>query len=178
MIYLDNSATTKPDKAVLESYNKVNHDFYANPSSIHKLGADADKLQNKAREQAAALLNIAAEEIVFTSGGTEGNNLAIKGIALEYKHRGKHIITTKIEHASVFEACKGLEKLGFEVTYLSADENGCIDINDVKAHIRKDTILVSIMHVNNEIGTIQPIRNWELLQVYPKVFFHVDAVNH
>ena len=116
-------------------------------------------------------------EIIFTSGGTEGNNIAIKGIALEHQNRGKHIITTAIEHPSVEEACQSLEKLGFEITILPVDEKGIINIEDLKKAIREDTILVSIMHVNNEIGSIQPIEEiGKILCQYPKLFFHVDAV--
>src|SRR5690625_2559997 len=115
MIYLDNSATTEPNNEVLESYIKVSKAFFANPSSIHQLGGEVEQLQFKAREQAASLLGIDEKEVVFTSGGTEGNNLAIKGIALKHQGRGKHIITTEIEHSSVYETCKSLEKLGFKV---------------------------------------------------------------
>src|SRR5699024_11091537 len=117
------------------------------------------------------------EEVVFTSGGTEGNNLAIKGIALQHKGRGNHIITTEIEHPSVYNACESLEELGFTVTYLPVDEKGYVKVDDVERALTDKTILVSIMHVNNEIGTIKPIEQIASLLVdYPKVFFHVDAV--
>lgn len=177
VIYLDNSATTKPDPEVLASFQKVSEEYYANPSSIHQFGGNAEKLLVAAKRQAAQLLQVEQEEIIFTSGGTEGNNMAVKGIALEHQQRGKHIITSSIEHPSIYEACKALEKLGFEVTYLPVNEKGIVSVDDVKKAIRKDTILVTIMHVNNEIGSIQPIAEiGKLLQQYPKIFFHVDNV--
>lgn len=177
MIYLDNSATTKPDTSVLESFQQVSTEFFANPSSIHPFGGKAEKLLKAARRQAAEILGVETEEIIFTSGGTEGNNIAIKGIALEHQNRGKHIITTDIEHPSIYEACKGLEQLGFEITYLPVNADGVISVEDVKRAIREDTILISIMHVNNEIGSIQPIEAiGELAKNYPKLFFHVDDV--
>src|SRR5699024_11669158 len=129
------------------------------------------------RKQAAKLLGIDIEEIIFTSGGTEGNNLAIKGIALNYQNRGKHIITTEVEHASVYETIKSLEAYGYETTFLPVDGDGRVNPSDIINAIQDNTILVSIMHVNNEIGTIQPIKEiGTLLKSYPKVFFHVDAV--
>lgn len=177
VIYLDNSATTKPDPEVLASFQKVSEEYYANPSSIHQFGGNAEKLLVAAKRQAAQLLQVEQEEIIFTSGGTEGNNMAVKGIALEHQQRGKHIITSSIEHPSIYEACKASEKLGFEVTYLPVNEKGIVSVDDVKKAIRKDTILVTIMHVNNEIGSIQPIAEiGKLLQQYPKIFFHVDNV--
>lgn len=177
MIYLDNSATTKPEASVLKSYEKVSMHFFANPSSIHSLGGESEKLLHQAKGEAAKLLEVAPSEIVFTSGGTEGNNLAIKGIAFEHQHRGKHIITTAIEHASVYEACKGLETLGFDVTYLPVNQEGVINLNDLQAAIQDDTILISIMHVNSELGSIQPIEEIaKISKHYPKLFFHVDYV--
>ncbi|WP_163971659.1 cysteine desulfurase family protein [Oceanobacillus halotolerans] len=177
MIYLDNSATTKPYPSVLKSFQEVSERFFSNPSSIHQFGGEAEKLLLKAREQAAQLLNVLKEEIVFTSGGTEGNNMAIKGIALQHQSRGKHIITTQIEHPSIIEACESLETLGFDVTYLPVDENGVVSVTDVEQAIRPDTILISIMHVNNELGSIQPIKAIaDIAKRYPKLFFHVDNV--
>ncbi|MCF3943327.1 cysteine desulfurase family protein [Oceanobacillus alkalisoli] len=177
MIYLDNSATTIPDPSVIESFQKTTEKFFANPSSIHQLGGATEKLLHAAKQQAASLLQVEPNEIIFTSGGTEGNNIAIKGIALEHQNRGKHIITTATEHPSVDEACHSLESLGFEVTVLPVDEEGRVHVNDVKEAIRNDTILVSVMHVNNELGTIQPIEEiGKLLSNYPKLYFHVDAV--
>lgn len=177
MIYLDNSATTKPDPSVVESFTVATEQFFANPSSIHKLGGDVEKVLNKSREQIASILNVASKEIIFTSGGTEGNNLAIKGIALEHQDRGKHIITTEIEHPSVYDACKSLEKLGFKVTYLPVNKEGIISIKDLEQEINDDTILISIMHVNNELGSIQPIQEiGNIAKKYPKLYFHVDHV--
>lgn len=177
MIYLDNSATTKPDPSVVQSFLQVTEKFFGNPSSIHELGAEVEKLQTRAREQAANLLQVKPQEIIFTSGGTEGNNLAIKGIALKYMNRGKHIITTEIEHPSVYETCKSLQKFGFRVTFLPVNERGIIDVQQLEKAITDDTILVSVMHVNNEIGSIQPIAEvGQILKKYPKIFFHVDAV--
>ncbi|WP_404453609.1 cysteine desulfurase [Virgibacillus necropolis] len=177
MIYLDNSATTKPHPSVLQSYNQVSEKFFANPSSIHQLGGDAEKLLQKAKSQAAQIFHVANNEIIFTSGGTEGNNMAIKGIALQHQQRGKHIITSQIEHPSVYEACQSLETLGFEITYLPVDSDGLVSVKDVSNAIKTDTILISIMHVNNEIGSIQPIREiGEIAKKHPKLFFHVDHV--
>lgn len=177
MIYLDNSATTIPESSVLNSFKQVAEKYYANPSSIHSMGAEVERLQERARTQAANLLQVHPTEIIFTSGGTEGNNLAIKGIAFQYKKRGNHIITTEIEHPSVYEACKNLEEYGFNVTYLPVNEHGVVQLEQLKAAITKNTILVSIMHVNNETGAIQPIQEiGKLLHDYPKINFHVDAV--
>lgn len=177
MIYLDNGATTKPHEDVIASYMQVSERFFANPSSIHELGGTVHDLQTEARTQVANLLHVTADEIVFTSGGTEGNNTAIKGIALEHKNRGNHIITTEAEHASVYETCKALEKLDFNVTYLPVDQYGRVQVEDLKQALTDETILVSIMHVNNEIGSIQPIEQIaSLLTKYPKLYFHIDAV--
>ncbi|GAA0288154.1 cysteine desulfurase [Gracilibacillus halotolerans] len=177
MIYLDNSATTKPRKSVVESFHQAALHYFGNPSSIHGLGQDGERLLRKSRQQAASILQVDEDEIIFTSGGTEGNNMAIKGTALAHQNRGKHIITTEIEHPSVLEACKSLEMLGFEVTYLPVNEEGRVSIDRLKDSVRHDTILVSIMHVNNEIGTIQPIREiGQILKDYPKIFYHVDFV--
>ncbi|MEC3885011.1 cysteine desulfurase family protein [Halobacillus sp. HZG1] len=177
MIYLDNSATTHPHDEVLESFQKVADQYFANPSSVHRFGSEAERLLDRSRKQAAQLLNVSPQEVVFTSGGTEGNNMAIKGVALQHQTRGKHLITTEIEHPSVMEAFKALETLGFEVTYINVDQNGKVNPEDIKQALRDDTILVSVMSVNNELGTIQPVQKiGELLKPYPKVFFHVDHV--
>ncbi|WP_163538107.1 cysteine desulfurase family protein [Gracilibacillus sp. YIM 98692] len=177
MIYLDNSATTKPDEQVLNSFQQAASQYFGNPSSIHGLGKDAERLLRKAREQAADILGVNSLEIIFTSGGTEGNNMAIKGIALEHQSRGKHIITSVVEHPSVLEACTALEEIGFRVTYLPVDRDGRVNLTDLKEAISEETILVSIMHVNNEIGTVQPIEEIaRILKDYPKAFFHVDHV--
>lgn len=177
MIYLDNSATTIPDESVVASFKKVTEQYFANPSSIHQLGGTSEKLLQTAKRQAAELLQVEDEEIIFTSGGTEGNNIAIKGIALEHQNRGKHIITTTIEHPSVEEACQSLERLGFEITYLPVSEAGVIEAEAVEKAIRGDTILISVMHVNNELGSVQPIEAiGKIAKKHPKLFFHVDAV--
>ena len=177
MIYLDNSATTKPYKEVIDSFTKVAADFWGNPSSLHGFGGKSEKLLTQAREQVAGLLGVKGTEIIFTSGGSESNNLAIKGIAENYRNRGKHIITSSVEHPSVKNPYEQLKKNGYEVTYLPVNHEGRVEIEQVKAAIREDTILVSIMHVNNEVGTVQPIKEiGDLLKSYPKIHFHVDGV--
>ena len=177
IIYLDNAATTLVNPEVLDSYNKTKTQYFANPSSIHISGQESSRLLSKAREQILSLLNVNDDELIFTSGATEANNLAIKGYALRYQNRGKHLITTAIEHPSVLEAFKQLEdNFGFEVTYLPINKNGVIEINDLKNAIRKDTILVSIMAVNNEIGSINNINEISnLLKDYPLIAFHSDV---
>ncbi|MET3682654.1 cysteine desulfurase [Alkalibacillus flavidus] len=177
MIYLDNSATTKPYNDVVETFQKVTTQYFANPSSIHTLGGDVEALLTKSKEQVASLLQVKPHEVVYTSGGTESNNLAIKGVAYYYQQRGRHIITTSIEHPSVLETCRYLEQEGFDVTYLPVDSRGKISLHDLHGALRDDTILVSIMHVNNETGSIQPIEAVaNMLADYPKVVFHVDHV--
>lgn len=177
MIYLDNSATTKPYREVLESFNKVSTEYFGNPSSLHGLGGDSDKLLSQAREQIAKLLKVQANEIFFTSGGTESNNIAIKGTALMYRGRGRHIITTEIEHPSVKESMEQLKDLGFRITYIPVDGNGVVNVSEIKKAISEETILVSVMHVNNEIGSIQPINEiGQLIKQYSKILFHVDYV--
>lgn len=177
MIYLDNSATTKPYPDVLKSFNQVSTELFANPSSIHQLGGQVESLLLKAHQQVAQLLDVEVGEVLFTSGGTEGNNLAIKGIALEHQTRGKHIITTEVEHPSVYDTCKSLERLGFEITYLPVNKDGVVSVSDVENAIRRDTILITVMHVNNEIGSVQPIKEiGNIAKRYPKLYFHVDDV--
>ncbi|HEX6922633.1 MAG TPA: cysteine desulfurase family protein [Bacillales bacterium] len=177
MIYLDNSATTKPYSAVTETYKTVAEKYFANPSSLHGKGGEAERLLAQARNLSAELLNVNPKEIVFTSGGTEGDNLAVKGTAFYYQSRGKHLITTEVEHPAVFEAFEQLESLGFEVTYLPVDHNGRVSIDDLREAIRSDTTFVSMIHVNNEMGTIQPVEEaGRLLSGYPKIQFHVDHV--
>ncbi len=177
MIYFDNSATTKPYPEVVESYLKVSEQFFGNPSSLHTLGKEAESLLDQARTQFAQLIGVNKKEVIFTSGGTEGNNLAIKGTALQHQKRGKHLVTTKIEHASNLEAFAQLEQLGFEVTYLDVDEDGIVSLTQLEQSLREDTVIVSIIHVNNETGSIQPIKQiGDLLRNYPKIYFHVDHV--
>ena len=177
MIYFDNAATTKIYDDALTSYVQVSQKFFGNPSSLHQLGVDAYQVLTKARAQVASLLSVQPEEIFFTSGGTESNNWAIKGTALEKSVFGKHIITTKIEHPSVIQTCKQLERFGFEVTYLDVDSKGIVSVHQLKENLRKDTILVSVMAVNNEVGAVQPIAEIaKVLEEYPSIHFHVDAV--
>lgn len=177
MIYFDNSATTKVYPEVLTTYTKVSEAIWGNPSSLHKMGENAYNLLEQSRAQIAELLGCQKEGIFFTSGGTEGDNWAIKGTALEKGIYGKHLITTQVEHPAVLNSMKQLEKLGFEVTYLPVDENGRVSVLDLKQALRKDTILVSVMAVNNEVGTIQPLKEIaRVLADHPKVHFHVDAV--
>lgn len=177
MIYFDNAATTKIYYDALTSYVQVSQKFFGNPSSLHQLGVDAYQVLTKARSQVASLLSVQPEEIFFTSGGTESNNWAIKGTALEKSVFGKHIITTKIEHPSVLQTCKQLERFGFEVTYLDVDSKGIVNVEQLKESLRKDTILVSVMAVNNEVGAVQPIAEIaKVLEEHPSIHFHVDAV--
>ena len=177
MIYFDNAATTKIYDDALTSYVQVSQKFFGNPSSLHQLGVDAHQVLTKARVQVASFLSVQPEEIFFTSGGTESNNWAIKGTALEKSVFGKHIITTKIEHPSVIQTCKQLERFGFEVTYLDVDSKGSVSVEQLKESLRKDTILVSVMAVNNEVGAVQPIAEIaKVLEEYPSIHFHVDAV--
>lgn len=177
IIYLDNAATTVVNDEVLESYNKAKKLYFANPSSIHIPGQEANRLLEKAREQILNELKVKDHELIFTSGATEANNLAIKGYALKYQNRGKHIIVSNIEHPSVLETAKQLEEyFGFNVTYLPVNKNGVVEVETLKSAIRKETILVSIMAVNNEIGSINPIEEISnLLSKYPLIAFHVDA---
>ena len=177
-IYLDNSATTKPTKNVIKAINKTLKNNYGNPSSLHNKGLKAEKILKKTRKSIAEKLEVSSNEILFTSGGTEANNLALKGIAKSYKNRGKHLITTKIEHPAVLNVFNYLEKNGFEVSYLDVDENGLISLKELKNKITNNTILVSIMHVNNEIGSIQPIaKAGKIIKEENKLcFFHTDAV--
>jgi len=177
MIYFDNSATTRMDKNVLQTYEKVSQTINGNPSSLHLLGNYADGLLQQSRKQIADLMHVLPEEIYFTSGGTEGDNWAIKGTAIEKRQFGKHVITTAVEHPAVKESVGQLKMLGFDVTILPVDQSGRVSVSDLKEALRSDTILVSVMVVNNEVGSIQPIAEiGEVLKDYPTVHFHVDAV--
>ncbi|CAI8950716.1 putative cysteine desulfurase IscS 2 [Brevibacillus sp. IT-7CA2] len=177
MIYLDNSATTRPHPQVIETVRRAMESYYGNPSSLHQKGVEAENVLKQARKVAAQYLSCKESEVIFTSGGTESNNTAIKGIAFQYQNRGKHIITTQVEHPAVYDVCKQLEGLGFTVTYLPVDREGRVSVEAVQKAMRPDTILVSVMHVNNELGTIQPILEiGQWLKQFPKVLFHVDAV--
>ena len=175
-VYFDNSATTKTDEKVLESMMPYLSENYGNPSSIYKIGRENKKAVEESREKIAKILNCKPEEIYFTAGGSESDNTAIKGIARAYKNKGNHIITSKIEHPAVLETCKQLEKEGFEVTYIGVDENGILNLEELKNAIRPSTILISVMFANNEIGTIQPIYEIGKIAKENGVFFHTDAV--
>lgn len=177
MIYLDNSSTTAVDPEVIETMINVMKNFYGNPSSLHDFGVQAENVMEKSREVIADQLRCLSQEIIFTSGGTEANNLAIQGVAYQYQRRGKHLITSEVEHESVYNVYQKLEKQGWEVTYLPVDFLGRVRLEDVEKAITKQTVLVSIIHVNNEVGTIQPISDiGRILKAHPRVFFHVDAV--
>lgn len=177
-IYLDNGATTKPRKEVIDIINKSFTEYYGNPSSLHKKGVEIEKMIRKARKQVAKALGADEGEIYFTSGGTESNNLAILGALEGNKRRGNHIITTKIEHPSVLNVFKVLEERGYDVTYLSVNKKGQIDVEELKNSIKDDTVLISIMYVNNEVGTIQPIEKISkmLSGMEKRPIFHVDAI--
>ncbi len=175
-IYLDNNATTKTDEEVLQAMLPYFSEQYGNPSSIYQIGRETRKAVDAARETVARLLNCEPGEIYFTSCGSESDNMAIKGIAHAYQKRGKHIITSKIEHPAVLETCKTLEKEGFEVSYIGVDENGILNLEELKNAIRKDTILITVMFANNEIGTIQPIREIGEIAAANRILFHTDAV--
>lgn len=177
-IYLDNGATTRVLPEVKDEVVKVLMEDYGNPSAMHTKGVEAEKYLKNTRKIIADSLKVDQGEVYFTSGGTEGNNIAIIGSALANQRAGKHLITTKVEHASVSEAFSYLESIGFEVTYLSVDHAGVISLKKLEEAIREDTILVSVMCVNNEIGTIEPIQEIAKLikQKNPNTLFHVDAV--
>ena len=177
MIYLDNCATTKPYKEVLETFVEVNDNYYGNPASINKFGKTTNKLLDAARKQVADILKVKKETIYFTSCATESNNIAIIGSVEHKKDFGNRIIVSKIEHPSVLETYRELERRGFIIDYLNVDSNGLIDLNHLKSLLTKETILLSVMHVNNVYGGVQPIKEIvELLKEYPKVHFHVDGV--
>ncbi|WP_044642411.1 cysteine desulfurase family protein [Risungbinella massiliensis] len=177
MLYLDNSATTPVYPEVIEVMADVMKNHFGNPSSLHGLGVKAERLVEQSRKVIAQAMKASPEEIFFTSGGTESDNLAIMGAARAYQNRGKHLITSEVEHPAVYEVMEQLQQEGFEITFLPVDNKGKVKIEELKKAIREDTIIVSIMHVNNEVGTIQPIEEiGRLLSTYPKILFHVDAV--
>lgn len=177
MIYFDNSATTNIFPEALDTYVKTSQRIIGNPSSLHDLGTQAQRLLQQARKQTAELLSVQTNEIYFTSGGTEGNNWVIKGTALAKKEFGKHLIISGVEHPAVSRAAHQLETLGFEVSVAPVNKQGFVEVDQLSALIRPDTILVSVMAVNNEMGAIQPIGAIsELLDLYPTIHFHVDAV--
>lgn len=175
MIYLDYSATTPVDEEVLNSYVKACKMYPGNPNSLHKLGVDAKNMIEKATKQIADIMNVKPEEVIYTSGSSESNNLAIKGICMMYQNRGKHIITTDLEHSSIYGPIDYLLTQGFEVSYVRLNDDGKVDLEHLKSLIRDDTILVTIASVNSELGIKQPINEiGELLKQYPKCYFHVD----
>ena len=176
MIYLDNSATTPVLDEVIDEMLPYFSNEFGNPSTLYKLGQESKKALEKARKQIAETINGKQEELIFTSGGSESDNMAIKGIAFKNKDKGKHIITSQIEHPAVKNTLSSLEGLGFEVTYLPVYNNGIVKIEDVESAIRDDTILITIMHGNNEIGTIQPISEIGKLAKEKGIKFHTDAV--
>lgn len=175
-IYLDNSATTRLDEDVLSCMLPYLKEEYGNASAVYKLGRKARSAIEEAREKIAKELNCDASEIYFTSGGTESDNTALRGIAHRYSEKGKHIITSKIEHPAILETCKDLEKEGFTVSYIGVDENGIIDLEELEKAITKDTILISVMFANNEIGTIEPIQKIGEIAKAHNIYFHTDAV--
>ncbi len=175
-IYLDNSATTRLDDEVLKEMMPYLTEEYGNASSIYKLGRNTRNVVETAREKVAKAIHAEPEEIYFTSGGTESDNTAIRGIAYHNKKKGNHIITSKIEHPAVLETCKQLEKEGFKVSYIDVDENGIIDLEQLKNSIQDTTILISIMFANNEIGTIQPIKEIGTIARENNIYFHTDSV--
>ena len=174
-IYLDYNATTPHDPEVIAAMRPFFEEEFGNPSSSHYYGTRPKQAVIKARAQIAALLNCRPEEIIFTSGGTESNNFAIKGSAEAVRHKGNHIITSQIEHPAVLEVCNFLETTGFEATYLPVDEFGRVQLEDLKAAIKKETILISIMHTNNEVGSAQPIEEISKLAKNHAIIFHTDA---
>lgn len=176
MIYLDNASTTKLDKRVLDRMLPYLTEEYGNPSAIYKPAKTARKAVEEARATVAKILNCEPAEIYFTASGSESDNTAIKGIARRYRDKGRHIITSKIEHPAVLETCKALEREGFDVTYISVDGNGILDLKELENSIREDTILISVMFANNEIGTLQPVKEIGEIAKRHGVFFHTDAV--
>lgn len=175
-IYLDNSASTQIDNNVLEYMFQIAKDCYANPSSVHKLGQKSRRIMDESRETIAMFLKVKSRELIFTSSGSEANNLALRGIMKSPKYKGNHIISTKIEHSSVLKTLEDLEKEGVEVTLLDVDKYGNINLKDLKKAIKPSTRLISIIHANNEIGTIQDIKSIGEICKAKNIVFHVDAV--
>ena len=176
MIYLDYSATPPVSYDVLESYNKATRDYMGNANSIHSLGVKSKVLLNSATKQICELFNILEEELIYTSGATESNNMALKGVALAYQNRGKHIVVSKLEHPSIYSVCNYLETLGFEISFVNNDNEGLIDFEDLKRLVREDTILVSLCAVNSEVGIRQPLKTLRQIikKENPNAIFHSD----
>ena len=176
LVYLDNAASTKISSGVLENMMESYSENYGNPSSTHKLGQKARAAIETARSMIAGYIGVESKEIIFTSGGAEGNNLVIRGVLNAYSSKGKHIITSKIEHSTVLKTCQQLENEGYEVTYIDVDENGVINLEQLKNSLRKDTVIVSIMYANNETGVKQPIEEIGQILENTDIIFHTDAV--
>ncbi len=175
-VYLDHSATTRTDDDVAKLMVEYMTDHFGNPSSIHSFGRSARKAVEEAREKIAGAIGAEPNDIIFTSGGTEADNIAVRGVAYANKKRGNHIITSSIEHHAVMDTCKSLEREGFQVTYLRVDEYGRVSVEDVKKAITDQTILISVMHANNEVGTIQPIKEIGAVAREKGIYFHSDTV--
>lgn len=175
-MYFDNAATTRTDDEVVKAMLPYLTENYGNPSSIYKIGRESRKAVEDAREKVAKILNCEPGEIYFTAGGSESDNTAIRGIAYSYRDKGNHIITSKIEHPAVLETCRQLESEGFDVSYIGVNENGILDIEELKSKIRPTTTLITIMFANNEIGTIQPIEEIGKIAREHQIIFHTDSV--
>ncbi|MCB8565395.1 cysteine desulfurase NifS [Fusobacterium ulcerans] len=175
-VYLDNNATTKMDNEVFEAMVPYLTEYYGNASSLHLFGKETNKAMNESRETIAKYLGADPSEIIFTASGSESDNLAIRGIARAYKNRGKHIIASPIEHPAIKNTLKDLEDEGYEITILHVDKNGMLDVEELKNAIKDETILITVMHANNEVGTFQPIEEIGKIAKENKIIFHVDAV--
>ena len=175
-IYLDHAATTPVDPRVVAAMLPYFSDSFGNPSSIHSLGLETRTAVAEARERVASLIGAASDEVIFTSGGTEADNLAVKGAAAANAHRGRHVVTTRIEHHAVEESCRYLEGLGFSVTHVAVDQYGMVDPRDIEKAVTPQTVLISVMHANNEVGTIQPIAEIGRMARERGILFHTDAV--
>ena len=176
MIYLDYSATTPVNELVLESFSKACRDYVGNPNSLHKLGVESKRLMDKATEQVANLLHVSSDEVIFTSGASEANNMALIGVVEKYKDRGKHIITTKLEHSSILATVNYLKQKGYIIDYVKINSDGLVDLDDLKRLLNKDTVLVSIGQVNSEIGIVQNVNEiGKIIKEYPRCIFHVDG---
>ncbi len=176
MIYLDYSATTPVDSEVIDTYSKVCRDFIGNPNSLHKLGLEAKKLIDASTSQIAKILGIKNSELIYTSGASEANNMAIKGVVSKYSNRGKHVITTELEHSSIVAPLNYLQSKGYEVDFVKLDENGLVDLDNLKELLRDDTVLVSIASVNSEVGIKQDLKKIsEVIRSNPKTIFHSDV---
>ncbi|MGB3367424.1 MAG: aminotransferase class V-fold PLP-dependent enzyme, partial [Acidaminobacteraceae bacterium] len=173
-LYMDYAATTPVKKEVVDAMLPYFTEIFGNPSSVHKFGREAKSVMNESREKVATLINAKSDEVYFTGGGSEADNWAIRGVASANRKKGNHIITCTIEHHAVLHTCQALEKDGFEVTYLKVDKDGLIDLKELEASIKETTTLISIMFVNNEIGTIQPVKEIGEIAKKHGVYFHTD----